>query len=399
MKKFDFDKKYVQIAILALLVLIFSTLFEQFLGNITVVFANAKRTIDFISRLLRPFFIAFVIAYFLNPMVRYIENKILVKNDSLFKTDKSKRKVSIFITYVFAIFIVYLLVASILPSVVKNVNTLIVTLPESVNAIKDLVSSYSERSSVVSPLIETANNLTNQNYTPSSFITKGVKIISDAIFNLPHYFSQIIVGIVTFANGVIAILIGFVISIYMINDKEYFLEHTKKIVCVLTKDKGTERIFRVTKMSNHILERFIIGKAIDSFIIGVMFFVICIAFKVPYAPLFALIIGVTNMIPYFGPFIGAVPVLIITISWNYKMFIPLGLSILILQQFDGIILGPKILGDSIGLKPISIIFAILVGGGLFGVAGMFLGAPVYAVLATIVNEVIHKNYLKKTQEK
>ncbi len=397
MKKFNFDKKYVQIAILAVLVLVFSTLFEQMIGNIGVVYSNFHNTMHFITGLIRPFIIAFCIAFFLNPMVRFIEKQSIFNKSKLLSA--KKRQISILITYLFAIFVMYIIVASILPSVIQNVNTLIVTLPESLNQIKQLIDKYSDDSRAVTPLLDTVNRLTNQNYSARSFISQSVKAISDSIFNLPHYVSQIIVGIVSFANGVLAIILGFVISIYMINDKEYFLEQAKKIVCVLTKDKGTERIFRVTKLSNQVLEKFIVGKAIDSFIIGILFFIVGVSFKIPYAPLFALIIGVTNMIPYFGPFIGAIPVLIITLTWNYRMFLPVGISILILQQFDGIILGPKILGDSIGLKPISIIFAIIVGGGLFGVPGMFLGAPAYAVLSTIINEIIHKNYVKKTQEK
>ncbi len=393
MKKFDFDKKYIQIAILAIIVIVFGTLFEQFLNNISIIFHNAKATFDFIMRLLRPFIIAFIIAYFLNPCVRFIESKQFVKKSSVLDTKQKKRSFSIFITYVIALAFLYLVISSIIPNVIRNINTLILALPESANEFRNMIDSYTLKdNNILTPAIETLNNLTNQNYTANNIVLSAVKEIGDAIFNLPQILASVVFGIVTFANGIIAVILGFVISIYMIADKEYFLYHTKKIVYVIMKKQKAEKLFRVTNLSNHILERFIIGKAIDSLIIGFMFFIICVLFKVPYAPLFGLIIGITNMIPYFGPFIGAIPVLIITLTWNYKMFLPIGLAILILQQFDGIILGPKILGDSIGLKPISIIFAIIIGGGLFGVYGMFLGAPVYAVLATILQELINKNY-------
>ncbi len=393
MKKFEFDKKNVQIAILALIVIIFGTIFQEIIGNFNSITSSIGETIEFLMKLVRPFIIAFFIAFFLNPMVRFIEKSKFVQNDNIFKTSKSKRTISIAGTYIFAIFVIYLLIASILPSVVRNVNTLVVSLPDSLNEMKIMLAQYSHKdNNLVTPIIDTLNKVTDQNYDTNNFIASSVKAIGDAIFNIPNFLSSVVFGVVTFANGVIAIILGFVISIYMINDKEYFLLQAKKIVWVLTKESVSERIFRVSKMSNEVLEKFIVGKAIDSFIIGLLFFIICLSFKIPYAPLFAIIIGVTNMIPYFGPFIGAIPVLIITLTWNYKMVIPTTIAILILQQFDGIILGPKILGDSIGLKPISIIFAILVGGGMFGVLGMFLGAPVYAVIATIVNEIINKNY-------
>ncbi len=394
MKKFDFDKKYVQIAILAIIVLIFVTLFEKVVGNIDIIIERISITLDFIFTLLKPFFIAFFIAYFLNPMVRTIENsKLVSQREILFKR---KRNFSIFCTYIFALLFIYLVISSILPSVVRNINSLIVDLPASINNARIMFTRYTQKNNnIIDPSIEIVNKLTNQDYSTNHIFTSVVKTVSTAIFNLPDLLSSVVVGVVTFANGVIAIILGFVISIYMIADKEYFKEQFKKIVIVITKEKTSERIFRIADMSNVVLEKFIIGKAIDSTIIGLMFFVICLIFKIPYAPLFGLVIGITNMIPYFGPFIGAVPVLLITLTWNYKMFLPVSAAILILQQFDGVILGPKILGDSIGLKPISIILAILVGGGLFGVLGMFLGAPVYAVVATVVNELIDKNYDKK----
>lgn len=395
LKKFDFDKKYVQITILAIIVIIFGTAFMQMSENITIVLQTVKKALDFTTELLRPFIIGFIFAYFLNPIVRTIENTSFIKHSSFFKRQKKKRMFSVFVTYIFALFCFYLLLVSILPSVINNVNTLIVVLPESLNSAKDILDKYSNvENSTITPIIDIINTITNQDYSINHLIVNAVKNITDVIFNLPQMFVSLVGGVVTLANGVISLVLGFVISIYMINDKEYFLEQIKKFIYVCTKKHSTKKIFKIARLSNNILEKFIIGKAIDSFIIGIMFFIICLAFKIPYAPLFAIIMGVTNMIPYFGPFIGALPILLITITWNYKMAIPIGVAILLIQQFDGIILGPKILGDSIGLKPISTIFAILIGGGLFGVYGMFLGAPVYAVIATIVNEVVNKNYDK-----
>ncbi len=397
MKKFDFDKKYVQIALLAIIVIIFGSLFDKVISNIKVIYLNIISTMDFIFALLRPFIIGFFIAYFLNPLVRFIENQKVITSN--FKNTSKRRMFSIMVTYLFAVFFLYLVIASILPNVVGNVNTLITTLPSSVESLKTLIDSYTlNDNNILAPTIDAFNNITNQNYSANNLVVSILKEVSEVIFNLPKFFSSLVFGILTFANGMLAIVLGFVISIYMIADKEYFIECFKKIVCVITKKSTSEKIFRIASLSNNIFERFIIGKAIDSFIIGLMFFVICLIFKVPYAPLFGLIIGITNMIPYFGPFIGAIPVLIITVTWNYKMVIPMGVAILILQQFDGIILGPRILGDSIGLKPISIVFAIIVGGGLFGIVGMFLGAPVYAVISTILQELINKNYEKKVSE-
>ncbi len=393
MKKFDFDKKYVQIAILAFLVIVFGTLFEQVIGNVENIILVTGDLLHFLSNLIRPFIIAFFIAYFLNPMVRQIEHSKFVSNSPFFAVNKRKRVFSIFITYIVAMLFIYLLIASILPSVISNINTLIVTLPSNLNSLQVMLEeSTANGNSEFFKFVEAFNKLTSQEIIPYDLVTSMFKNISDVLFNLPNIFSSVVEGVMSFADGVIDIILGFVISIYMVNDKEYFSNQCKKIVSVLTKEQTSKKIFKIANKTSHTFERFVIGKSIDSIIIGFMFFIIAVSFKLPYAPLFALIIGVTNMIPYFGPFIGAIPVLIITLTWNYKMTIPVGFAILILQQFDGIILGPKILGDSIGLKPISVIFAIIIGGGLFGVPGMFLGAPTFAVISSIVNEVIDRNY-------
>lgn len=395
MKKFDFDKNYIQIAILAILVIIIGVIFLQTVENITSVTITIKKFIGFSIGLIKPFIVGFFFAYFLNPIVRTIENTSLINKIDFLSEKKRKRTLSIAITYVMALCFFYLLIVSILPSVIRNINALIVALPESLNNLGQMLDKHINNSGdKLTPIINMINKLTDQDYSVNHFAVNLVKGLSEAIFNLPKFVSSIFIGVVTLANGILAVILGFIISIYMINDKEYFLSQAKKIVYVLTKGKSTQKVFRVARLSNNTLEKFIVGKAIDSFIIGIIFFIICLAFKIPYASLFALIMGITNMIPYFGPFIGAVPILLITITWNYKMVIPVTIAIVLLQQFDGIILGPKILGDSIGIKPISIIFAILVGGGLFGVYGMFLGAPVYAVISTIISESIDKNYDK-----
>lgn len=392
MKKFDFDKKYVQIAILAFLVIVSGALFENVIGHIDVVLINGKKALDFVLGLLRPFIIAFVIAYFLNPLVRFLEGRKFINDLKFINSDKRRRMICIFITYLVAFLFIYLLIASIIPSVMQNINQLLVSLPTSLNNIQLLIEKHTNDDSSMYQFFNALNKLTSENILPNDLISSILKSVRDIMFNIPKLLSSVVGGVMTLANGIIAIILGFVISIYMINDKEYFREQAKKIVSILTKNTTSERIFRISNVSSHTFERFVIGKSIDSLIIGMMFFIVCLAFKIPYAPLFALIVGITNMIPYFGPFIGAIPVLIITLTWNYTMVIPLGISILVLQQFDGIILGPKILGDSIGLKPISVIFAIIIGGGLFGVPGMFLGAPTFAVIATISNEIIDRKY-------
>ena len=144
-----------------------------------------------------------------------------------------------------------------------------------------------------------------------------------------------------------------------------------------------------------IFRRFFIGKAVDSFIIGLLCFIFMRIFRMPYAELISFIVGITNMIPYFGPFIGAIPSALIIFMTSPMAAIGFAVMIVILQQFDGNVLGPAILGGSLGLKPFWIIFAVIIGGGMFGVVGMLLGVPIFTVLYTLVNRFILSRLHKK----
>ncbi len=397
MKKFDFDKKLIQIALLAFLVIIGSTTFEHTIGNLADVIKNISLGIESITKLLQPFLVGFCVAFVLNPAVRRIEKSKI--NEVTFFTKKSRlRLFSISITYLFAFLFIYLLFRIILPSVLSSLIILVDSLPSSIASFRNFITNNLEQEAgSIDMVMRSISSITGNYYDIGEFINATLKSVSDIAKNIPDILTTVLKGTINFANIIFSLALGVVISIYYLIDKEYFLDLTKKITYVITKKKTAEKLFKIASLSSLTLEKFIVGKAIDSTIIGALFFVICTFLDIPYTPLFALIIGVTNMIPYFGPFIGAVPVLLIACISDFSSIIPLSITILALQQFDGIILGPKILGDSIGLKPISIILAIMIGGGLFGTLGMFLGAPIYAVLSTIVNELVNKSYDKVTK--
>lgn len=393
MKKFDFDKKFKQIAILAFLVIIGAITFEKTIGNLPLVWEKLKVIISFIGNLLFPFVIGFAVAYLLNPGLRFVEKKI--EKNGKFKF-KARRIISILIVYlVFSISLI-VVITSIIPSVIESTASLISVLPSNIEKLdKEMeifMNNNEESVTLISSLIAI---ISPENLTLGDVMTYVFRPINSLINNLPELVGTILVSTISIAGFIFNIILGFVISVYMLYDKEYFSSIGKRFLYAIFKKRTANATMTVLSLSNHTFERFIVGKSIDSIIIGILFFIICLFLDISYAPLLAIIIGITNMIPYFGPFIGAVPVLLIVALIDIHNVLPVALSILALQQFDGIILGPKILGDSIGIKPISIILAIMVGGGLFGPIGMFLGAPVFAVLATMVTEVI--NQLEKLQ--
>ena len=192
---------------------------------------------------------------------------------------------------------------------------------------------------------------------------------------------------------------SFASEIFSFNIVSTLVSYSLLFLFILFSKKQVESIASTIKYTNSVFNSFVVGKTIDSLIIAIIFFIGSIILNLPYPMLFAIIIGITNMIPYFGPFIGAVPVVALTILINPIKGLWVLIFIVVLQQFDGVILGPRILGDSIGLKPIGVIFAIIVGGAIAGPLGMFFGVPIFSVIFTIFSNFVEKLYNSKNTVK
>jgi predicted PurR-regulated permease PerM len=200
---------------------------------------------------------------------------------------------------------------------------------------------------------------------------------------------------VALGNGIVAAITALISSIYMLSGKNVLTAQLKKLLFALFPAERVERVLQVCRQANGIFVGFINGKLLDSAIIGVLCFILCSILRIPYAPLISVFIGVTNVIPFFGPLIGAIPsvmLLVIVDPWAALRFI---IMIIALQQFDGNILGPKILGNSTGLSAIWVLVAIVVGGGLFGFPGMILGVPTFAVIYMLTREFVTKRLAAK----
>ena len=199
----------------------------------------------------------------------------------------------------------------------------------------------------------------------------------------------------TVASSIWNIILGIIVSIYLLIDKEKFCALIKKITYAIFPKSASEKILEVSYMSNSIFGKFLIGKIVDSAIIGVLTFFILALCKMPYAILVSVIVGITNIIPFFGPFIGAVPSFIIILFISPVKALWFLVIIFIIQQLDGNIIGPKILGDSIGISAFWILFSILVAGKFLGLIGMVIGVPLFAVIYAIVKEIIEGKLKKK----
>ena len=182
------------------------------------------------------------------------------------------------------------------------------------------------------------------------------------------------------------ILIGVIVSIYVLKDKEKLAAQSKRLLYSFCSVKKANSVIAVTRLTNDKFGNFITGKIFDSIIIGVLCFIILTIFRIPYTALVSVVVGVTNVIPFFGPFIGAIPSAFLILLAEPIKCLTFVIIIIALQQFDGNILGPKILGSSTGVSSFWVMFSILVGSGLFGFWGMLCGVPVFAVIYAIVSE-------------
>ena len=191
------------------------------------------------------------------------------------------------------------------------------------------------------------------------------------------------------------IVLGVIVSIYLLKDKEKFFAISKKITYAVFNREHSYKILELTHRANKIFGKFLGGKILDSFIIAIITFVVLTIFKMPYTLLVTVIVGVTNVIPFFGPFFGAIPsVILVRFVSPIKAFWLL-IIILIIQQLDGNVIGPKILGDSIGVSAFWILFALLIAGKFLGLVGMLLGVPLFAFIYSIIKDVTEERLDKK----
>lgn len=375
MKFFDKNSKYFTEGIMLFITFAALIVFYMFLKNLAVL-SNIVRNV---SAVVSPFFWGFVIAYMLNPVYKRIK-KLFQK-----KLKKGTTGLAIVVTYVlflaFACWFFYLLV----PQVVKALAGLGETLPIYANRatyeMEKFITNYLERFDMsaadINNIIDYITNNIFDNFSIKNLVQSAIDVLIRATVSIKNCF------------------MGLIISIYFLVDKERFINTGKKITYVLFGQKNGDAFLDFCVFTDVTFGQFILSKVVDSAIIGLICYCGMLILRLDYPLLIAIIIGITNVIPFFGPFIGAIPsaaLLFLVKPMEALIFI---IFIIVLQQFDGNILGPKLMGDSIGIRAVFVIFAVIIGGGFFGVAGMFIGVPVFAVLYELLARFINKKLVEK----
>lgn len=379
--KIDWNRKYTTIAVYAFLVIAAAMLFGVAINN----FAALKTAWGKLVNMMLPLIYGFSIAYILNPVMRFFEEKVL---DRLLKGRIStgfRRVMAILLTYLCSLAVILVFFSIVAPQVAS-----------SVSGIVSNISSY------VPAATQWLEDLVEKLPSDPYFQELLVKVTQSAEKLLETFYTWLASSLPYALNltksvtvGVTNSILGIIISIYLLMGKERFFAQSKKALYAFFPVRVVDRLVSVSHTSNQVFSGFITGKLLDSFIIGVLCFICMSLFNMPMAMLVSVIVGVTNVIPYFGPFIGAIPsAMIIFIVSPVKAFWFLVL-ILVLQQFDGNILGPKILGSSIGISAFWVIFSILLFGGYFGVLGMFMGVPTFAVIYSVFRTTVELRLEKK----
>lgn len=379
--RFQPNSRYFTIVIYGLMFVLGTILLVRIVGS----FNNTVKLLGQARQVIAPFLVGAFIAFILYPLVRFFYRN-LFKNTLHMKSDKLSKWLSILVTYVIAIGVIAILMVFILPQLYTSITDIVDKLPVWYNNLTTMVDNFENRHADLGFI---DYNLINEHLT--SLYPKIISYLTDTLANLLPYVVNTSMAIV---KGVVNLIISIMVSVYMISDHKNIFYQFKKLLYAVFPKQAADTARTICRESTNIFLKFMYGKAIDSVIIGIICFVCMNIFKFPYTVLISVIVGITNMIPYFGPYIGGVLGGIIIVIVNPVQVIFFAVMILVIQQFDGLFLGPKILGDSTGLKPLWVIFAIVVGGAMFGVLGMFLGVPTMAVICYILNIVV-EHFLKK----
>lgn len=332
--------------------------------------------------ILQPITIGLVLAYILNPVVKFQEHYLLPFFEPRMKSGRKARKlargISVAGAWIFLVGVIVLLLVAIVPAIMVSITEMINTLPAEINGLVAWIEDFSKGDTKLAEMarqvLETITEVT------ATFWEESVLPQAQA------FITSITSGVIYGVKLILNIFVGIIVSIYVLSSKETFSGQAKKIVYAVFKPSRANVIIDTVRKSNEIFGGFISGKILDSAIIGVIAYIVLTIMKMPDTILVSVIIGVTNVIPFFGPFIGAIPSFLIIVlqdPWQGLYFL---IFILILQQIDGNIIGPKILGDSTGLSSFWVVFAIMIFGGMWGFLGMLLGVPLMAVIYYIAQK-------------
>lgn len=388
-RPFRWDKKYLYWGTTAFCVIAASILFFMALNYLP----NISKAIGAFIKILTPFIWGLVITYLLVPMMRTFEKKLFLPLlTAIFKKSKKHtgkrlaRVLAVVLSILVFLAIFAALIYLILPQLYSSIETIVTNSPTYIENlgrwVERLLEDYPEIEEYAIGIINDANK---------NIVTW---LQNTVLPELGSLVTNLTAGVYYVIMAVYNLIVGIIVSIYILSNIEGFTASVRRLLYSIFSLSVAEKIREGIAFVDKTFIGFINGKLLDSAIIGLICYIVCAILNMPYALLVSVIVGVTNVIPFFGPFIGAVPSAIIILMVNPMKCLIFIIFIIILQQLDGNVIGPKILGSSIGINGFWVMFSIILGAGLFGFWGMLLGVPVFVVIYTVINGLISRQ-LKK----
>jgi predicted PurR-regulated permease PerM len=372
-------KPYIAWGVTGFLTIIASILFFFFLYRLQDLTAFGRT----ISNIMRPIIIGAVLAYLLTPIYNWVRKQVTGLMGGGKRAVHFGSGAGILVSLIFLVAVAYALVAMIVPELISSITGIASNYDVYFQKVNDWIAAF------------LANNPDYRDYLESA-LWKVQDYVRDWVNNtlLPNI-SDYMAVVFNLSSGVMRVLvaikdlaIGLIVAAYLLASKDLFCAQGKKILYSLLPLDHANLVIAKFRYTHQVFGGFINGKLLDSLIIGVLCFVGCSLMKMPYAMLVSVIVGVTNIVPFFGPFIGAIPSAILILLNSPIKCVYFIVFIFLIQQFDGNILGPKILGNSTGLSSFWVLFAILLFGGLFGFVGMIVGVPVFAVIYSLIEDLV-----------
>ncbi|HIV24208.1 MAG TPA: AI-2E family transporter [Candidatus Scatomonas pullistercoris] len=394
--KFRPDKKYLYWGLTLFLALAASILFYFVIFHMD----SLRRGFNLIISILMPLIIGLLIAYVMWPLVRLIETKLFLKLLQKLKIqyarkgEKAIRLASILISLFLFIFAIYLLLALLIPQLFNSIVSIVENFPRYIDNIQEWISSFFQNNPEME---DTINNLiANFSSRAEGWMNQD---LLPQLNNLLRNLSSGLLGVINFLKNFI---LGIIVSIYVLYSKESLIANAKKGLYAVCRTKRANQIIRDCQYIDATFGKYIIGMTLDSLNIAVWCYIGLLILGMPYALLISVVVGATNFIPFFGPYLGAIPSAVLIFMVNPIQALYFVIFIFVLQQIDGNFIAPRILGDSTGMSSLMVLIAIMIFGGLFGIPGMLIGVPLFAVICTIVRHFIESRLesrkLPKEQE-
>ncbi len=375
--KVKWNQKYNTVAVYSFLVLASIIIFYIIASEVNVFKIQVSRYFNIFS----PIIIGFIMAYIFNFILEFYEKYIL---KYIFSKHNKKRNriIGIILTYSTVFLLLFLFLNFIFPQLISSIMGLVNDIPRYVRDISNTLVDYSKNFYIEDEYYKLILGKWDE------FVNYILNFATDLIPKIGNFTKTIL-------SSIFNIILGIIVSIYLLIDKEKFIALTRKVVLGTFSEDYAKLIIKIGNRTDNIFGKFLGGKILDSFIIGILTFVILTIFKMPYILLISFIIAVTNIIPFFGPFIGAIPSFFIIMFVSPIKALWFLLLVLVIQQIDGNIIGPKILGDSLGISSFWIMFSLLVAGKLLGFIGLIIGVPLFVLFYSIVKDIIESRLNKK----